>query len=60
MYEQVLFIVNLQAEIGRHSTQDRQWEVYRFLLDENCDVPLASSQARNQIVDRIRRTLMGW
>ncbi|KAL9365385.1 hypothetical protein Peur_043258 [Populus x canadensis] len=55
-----LGICIFSAEIGRHSTQDRQWEVYRFLLDENCDVPLASSQARNQIVDRIRRTLMGW
>ncbi|KAJ6690302.1 hypothetical protein OIU85_006562 [Salix viminalis] len=55
-----LGICIFSAEIARHSTRDRQWEVYRFLLDENCDVPLASVQARNQIVDRIRRTLMGW
>uniref|UniRef100_A0A6N2NCK0 ACT domain-containing protein ACR n=1 Tax=Salix viminalis TaxID=40686 RepID=A0A6N2NCK0_SALVM len=46
------------AEIGRHSTQDRQWEVYRFLLVENGEFPLTSGQARNQMADRIRRTLM--
>ncbi|WCJ19569.1 ACT domain-containing protein [Euphorbia peplus] len=48
------------AEIARHSTGDRQWEVYRFLLDENCELPLASCEARKQIVERVRRTLMGW
>lgn len=44
----------------RHSTERRQWEVYRFLLDENCELSLASSEARSQIVDKVRRTLMGW
>ncbi|KAL6980505.1 ACT domain-containing protein acr9, partial [Sarracenia purpurea var. burkii] len=48
------------AEIGRHSTSDREWEVYRFLLDESREFPLASSRARRKIVDRVRRTLMGW
>ncbi|KAG6760242.1 hypothetical protein POTOM_036749 [Populus tomentosa] len=48
------------AEIGRHSTQDHQWEVYRFLLVENGEFPLASGQARNQMAAGIRRTLMGW
>ncbi|XP_043816934.1 ACT domain-containing protein ACR9 isoform X2 [Manihot esculenta] len=48
------------AEIGRHSTKDQQWEVYRFLLDENGKGPLASGRARKEIVDRVRRTLMGW
>ncbi|KAI4358045.1 hypothetical protein L6164_001954 [Bauhinia variegata] len=48
------------AEILRHSTQDRQWEVYRFLLDESHEFPLASSAARSQIVNKVRRTLMGW
>ncbi|KAE9445218.1 hypothetical protein C3L33_22882, partial [Rhododendron williamsianum] len=47
------------AEIGRHSTSDREWEVYRFLLDESREFPLASSRARSEIVDRVRRTLMG-
>ncbi|XP_030966983.1 ACT domain-containing protein ACR9-like isoform X2 [Quercus lobata] len=50
------------AEIGRYSTSesDHEWEVYRFLLDENCRFQLSSMVARNQIVDRVRRTLMGW
>eukprot|EP00268_Persea_americana_P063122 TRINITY_DN8153_c0_g1_i8.p1 TRINITY_DN8153_c0_g1~~TRINITY_DN8153_c0_g1_i8.p1 ORF type:complete len:421 (+),score=57.71 TRINITY_DN8153_c0_g1_i8:132-1394(+) len=48
------------AEIGRHSTSNCTWEVYRFLLDENCEFPLANSNTRTQIVDRVRRSLMGW
>ncbi|KAF5729581.1 hypothetical protein HS088_TW21G01748 [Tripterygium wilfordii] len=48
------------AEIGRHSTSDRQWEIYRFLLDENCELQLASSKARRQIIDRVKRTLLSW
>ncbi|KAB5538837.1 hypothetical protein DKX38_016370 [Salix brachista] len=54
-----LGICIFSAEIGRHSTQDRQWEVYRFLLVENGEFPLTSGQARNQMADRIR-TLMDW
>ncbi|GMP22950.1 hypothetical protein CsSME_00000731 [Camellia sinensis var. sinensis] len=56
----MLGICVFSAEIGRHSTSNREWEVYRFLLDESLDFPLASSRARNEIVDRVRRTLMGW
>ncbi|OVA18317.1 ACT domain [Macleaya cordata] len=56
----VLGICIFSAEIGRHLTSDRQWEVYRFLLDESHEFPLANSRARNQIVDKVRRTLMGW
>ncbi|XP_062084914.1 ACT domain-containing protein ACR9-like [Humulus lupulus] len=49
------------AEIGRHSASDREWEVYSFLLDESCSrFQLSNMVARNQIVDRVRRTLMGW
>uniref|UniRef100_A0A2P2PJ15 ACT domain-containing protein ACR n=1 Tax=Rhizophora mucronata TaxID=61149 RepID=A0A2P2PJ15_RHIMU len=48
------------AEIGRHTTQNRQWEVYRFLLDDNCEFSSASDEIRNQIVDRVKKTLMGW
>lgn len=48
------------AEIGRHDTSDRQWEVYRFLLEEGKEFPVANRGVRNQIVDRVRRTLMGW
>uniref|UniRef100_A0A804JNW2 ACT domain-containing protein n=2 Tax=Musa acuminata subsp. malaccensis TaxID=214687 RepID=A0A804JNW2_MUSAM len=50
--------LHFSAEIGRHSSSDRQWEVYRFILDDSRDFPLASSQATRQIVDRVRRTLM--
>ncbi|XVE99537.1 hypothetical protein REPUB_Repub03eG0207600 [Reevesia pubescens] len=55
-----LGICIFSAEIGRHSTSDRQWEVYRFLLDDSREFPLATSQARNQVVNRVRRILMGW
>lgn len=56
----MLGICIFSAEIGRHSASDRQWEVYKFLLEENLEFPLSSSRARSQIVDRVRRTLMGW
>ncbi|XAR60556.1 [Protein-PII] uridylyltransferase [Bertholletia excelsa] len=55
-----LGICIFSAEIGRHSAADREWEVYRFLLDENCKFDLSNRVVRNQIVDRVRRTLMGW
>ncbi|KAK7324998.1 hypothetical protein VNO77_29003 [Canavalia gladiata] len=55
-----LGICVFSAEVGRHSASEREWEVYRFLLDENCLFQLTSLVARNQIVDRVRRTLMGW
>lgn len=52
--------LGFQAEIGRYSTSEREWEIYRFLLDENCKFQLSSMVAREQIVDRVRRALMGW
>ncbi|KAK4579105.1 hypothetical protein RGQ29_028968 [Quercus rubra] len=55
-----LGICIFSAEIVRHSTSDRQWEVYKFLLEEAHEFPLASSRARSLIVNRVRRTLMGW
>ncbi|KAJ8760339.1 hypothetical protein K2173_011892 [Erythroxylum novogranatense] len=55
-----LRICVLLAEIGRHSTHNREWEVYRFLLDENCEFSLDCNQARNHILDKVKRTLMGW
>ncbi|KAJ8750457.1 hypothetical protein K2173_015596 [Erythroxylum novogranatense] len=55
-----LGICIFSAEIGRYSTVDREWEVYRFLLEENCKFQLSNNVARSQIVDRVRRTLMGW
>ncbi|KAK9029132.1 hypothetical protein V6N11_026255 [Hibiscus sabdariffa] len=55
-----LGIFIFSAEIGRYSSSDREWEVYKFLLDENCGFQLSSTSAKNQIVDRVRRMLMGW
>ncbi|KAF2300419.1 hypothetical protein GH714_013107 [Hevea brasiliensis] len=54
-----LGICIFSAEIGRYSASDREWEVYRFLLEENGKLQLSTIVARNQIVDRVRRTLMG-
>lgn len=55
-----LGICIFSAEIGRVSASDREWEVYRFLLEENHKFQLSNMVAKNQIVDRVRRTLMGW
>ncbi|XP_010243241.1 PREDICTED: ACT domain-containing protein ACR10-like [Nelumbo nucifera] len=44
------------AEIGRHVIGDREWEVYRILLDEGD----GSSVPRNVIKDCVRKMLMGW
>ncbi|KAJ4725852.1 ACT domain-containing protein [Melia azedarach] len=55
-----LGICIFSAEIGRYSTSDREWEVYRFLLEENCKFQLSNMVAREQIVDGVRRSLMGW
>lgn len=55
-----LGICIFSAEIARHSTAERQWEVYRFRLDESPEYPLASRKARTEIVDRVKKTLMGW
>ncbi|XP_047328601.1 ACT domain-containing protein ACR9-like [Impatiens glandulifera] len=46
------------AEVVRHSTSERQWEVYRFLLDESRKFPLASHRTREEIVNKVRNTLM--
>ncbi|KAK9062977.1 hypothetical protein SSX86_016847 [Deinandra increscens subsp. villosa] len=55
-----LRICVFSAEIGRHTTSDREWEVYRFLLDESRGSPLTSNRAKRDIVDEVSRTLMGW
>ncbi|KAF9665498.1 hypothetical protein SADUNF_Sadunf16G0129000 [Salix dunnii] len=54
-----LGICIFSAEIGRYSASDREWEIYRFLLEENCKFQLSNMTARNEIVDTVRRTLMG-
>ncbi|XP_020261030.1 ACT domain-containing protein ACR10 isoform X2 [Asparagus officinalis] len=44
------------AEIGRHVIGDTEWEVYRVLLDDDCEL----STARNKIVEGVTKMLMGW
>ncbi|PON42216.1 ACT domain containing protein [Trema orientale] len=44
------------VEIARHMIQDREWEVYRILLDEG----VGSSLPRNKIEVSVRNILMGW
>uniref|UniRef100_J3M3C1 ACT domain-containing protein ACR n=2 Tax=Oryza brachyantha TaxID=4533 RepID=J3M3C1_ORYBR len=55
-----LGICIFSAEIGRQTASERQWEVYRFLLDDSNEFPLANSLVnRNRVVDRVRKTLLG-
>lgn len=44
------------AEVGRHEIGDREWEVYRILLDEGESL----SVPRNKIEKGVWRMLMGW
>ncbi|KAL3520764.1 hypothetical protein ACH5RR_018913 [Cinchona calisaya] len=44
------------VEIGRHMIHDREWEVYRILLDEYDGFSLP----RNDIKECVRKKLMGW
>ncbi|EOY18825.1 hypothetical protein QUC31_006336 [Theobroma cacao] len=44
------------VEIGRHMIHDREWEVYRILLDEGDGYPVP----RNKIEEGVRKILMGW
>lgn len=47
----------MQAEIGRYGIGDREWEVYRVLLDEAGDV---SSSSKKEIEDTVWKMLMSW
>ncbi|GFS36207.1 ACT-like superfamily protein [Actinidia rufa] len=44
------------AEIGRHMLGDREWEVYRVLLDEGD----GSTVPKNRIEEAVWKMLMGW
>ncbi|PHT37560.1 ACT domain-containing protein ACR9 [Capsicum baccatum] len=44
------------AEIGRYQIGDREWEIYRVLLDEGN----GSGPPRNKIVEAVWKMLMGW
>ncbi|MED6216303.1 ACT domain-containing protein acr10 [Stylosanthes scabra] len=52
----MLGICIFSAEIGRHAIGDREWEVYRILLDEGEGAPLP----RNKIEKGVWKMLMGW
>ncbi|KAL5067821.1 hypothetical protein RYX36_018708 [Vicia faba] len=52
----MLEICIFSAEIGRHSIGDREWEVYRILLDEGEGL----SVPRNKIEEGVWKMLMGW
>ncbi|RYR03563.1 hypothetical protein Ahy_B06g082599 isoform A [Arachis hypogaea] len=52
----MLGICIFSAEIGRHAIGDREWEVYRILLDEGEGSPLP----RNKIEKGVWNMLMGW
>lgn len=45
-----------QAEIGRYLIGDREWEIYRILLDEGN----GSGPSRNKIEEAVWKMLMGW
>ncbi|MBA0571200.1 hypothetical protein Golob_004784 [Gossypium lobatum] len=44
------------VEIGRHMIRDREWEVYRILLEEGD----SHHVSRNMIEEGVRKLLMGW
>ncbi|KAK3036371.1 hypothetical protein RJ639_032140 [Escallonia herrerae] len=44
------------AEIGRHMIGDREWEVYRVLLDEGDGLSFST----NKIEEAVWKMLMGW
>ncbi|GAU43513.1 hypothetical protein TSUD_399070 [Trifolium subterraneum] len=52
----MLDICIFTAEIGRHVIGDREWEVYRILLDEGEGL----SVPRNKIEEGVWKMLMGW
>ncbi|KAK9282679.1 hypothetical protein L1049_010899 [Liquidambar formosana] len=52
----ILNIRIFSVEIGRHMIRDREWEVYRILLDEGDGF----SVPRKKIEEGVRKKLMGW
>ncbi|KAF7818674.1 ACT domain-containing protein ACR10-like [Senna tora] len=52
----MLGICIFSAEIGRHMIGDREWEVYRILLDDGEEVNVP----RNKIEEGVWKMLMGW
>ncbi|TYH54454.1 hypothetical protein ES332_D09G170000v1 [Gossypium tomentosum] len=44
------------AEVGRHMIGDREWEVYRVLLDEGASLSIP----RQKVEEGVWKLLMGW
>ncbi|XP_057438258.1 ACT domain-containing protein ACR10-like [Lotus japonicus] len=53
----MLGLVVFSAEVGRHMIGDREWEVYRVLLDEGGE---GLSVPRDKIEQGVWNMLMGW
>ncbi|KAI8032096.1 ACT domain-containing protein ACR10 [Camellia lanceoleosa] len=53
---EILNILIFSVEIARHRIHDREWEVYRILLDDGDGFPLP----RNEIKECVQKKLMGW
>lgn len=54
-----LGICIFKADIGRHMIEDRQWEVYRFLLVDKFDSDLSSSITQARIAEQVKNMLIG-
>ncbi|KAJ7561770.1 hypothetical protein O6H91_03G040600 [Diphasiastrum complanatum] len=54
-----LSICIFQADIGKYIFDERQWEVYRFLLSDVADSISTTSRIQNLIADRVRSVLIG-
>ncbi|KAL3688508.1 hypothetical protein R1sor_014817 [Riccia sorocarpa] len=48
-----------KADIGRHVVDNREWEVYRFLLIEKPNLNLTDPKIRKDIIEKVKKILMG-
>eukprot|EP00850_Spirogloea_muscicola_P020924 SM000230S07360 [mRNA] locus=s230:179037:181919:- [translate_table: standard] len=55
----VLRMLEFQADITRHTVKDREWEIYRLLVQDKAGQAILSSKARTFVADEVRKALMG-
>lgn len=48
-----------KADISRHRVCDRQWEVYRFILQDKLGLPVSHEKSRVHLENQVRNILMG-
>eukprot|EP00270_Netrium_digitus_P008340 TRINITY_DN2489_c0_g1_i2.p1 TRINITY_DN2489_c0_g1~~TRINITY_DN2489_c0_g1_i2.p1 ORF type:complete len:426 (-),score=28.51 TRINITY_DN2489_c0_g1_i2:218-1495(-) len=48
-----------KADISRHEVGGRQWEVYRFIVQDKYGQPITRHRTRAFIADQVREVLMG-